>query len=121
MTRYRVAPPDQGLETTEMINSLITSQDFIDDEIVAAKIAAEDFEIAVSPAFEIDGQTFRVLLDGHHSLAAALETGADPIITERGATDDDRVALLDGDVDGFLAACWMDGEYRFAVTGKAVW
>lgn len=105
-----------------MLNQIITSQDFIDADIVAAKIAAEDFEVQVSPEFQIDGQTFRVLMDGHHSLAAAIEAGVEPIIIEQDATNSDRVALIDaGDIDGFLAACWMDGEYHYAVSGKAVW
>lgn len=105
-----------------MIETLITSQHHIDDEIVAAKIAAGDFEVQVSPAFEIDGQTFRVVLDGHHSLAAALEAGVEPIIVEQDATDNDRIALLSaGDIDGFLGACWIDGDYQYAVSGKAVW
>lgn len=105
-----------------MLNQIITSQDFIDADVVAAKIASRDFEIQVSPAFEINGETFRVLMDGHHSLAAAIEVGVDPIIIEQGATDSDRVAMLaDGNIDGFLDACWMDGEYHYAVSGKAVW
>lgn len=105
-----------------MIDNLITSQDYIDTDTVAAKIAAGDFEVQVSPEFEIDGQCFRVLMDGHHSLAAAIEAGAAVSILERTASDDDRIALLDNDdIDGFLAACWMDGEYRFAANGKSVW
>jgi len=103
-----------------MLNQIITSQDFIDDEIVAAKIADSDFEVFVSPAFEFDGSTFRVLLDGHHSLAAAIAAGVEPTISERDAAEDDRVALIEN-ADDFLAACWMDGEYRFAATGRAVW
>lgn len=105
-----------------MIATLITSQDFIDDEIVAAKIAAEDFAILVSPSFEVDGRTFRVLLDGHHSLAAAIEAGVEPEVTEADESTSDTVGILNsGDIEGFLAACWMDGEYRFAVSGKSVW
>lgn len=105
-----------------MIGTLITSQDYISDDIVASKIASADFAIQVSPEFEIDGATYRVLLDGHHSLAAAIAAGAEVDVTERTASDDDRVALLvAGDIEGFLAACWMDGDYRYAATGDAVW
>ncbi|WP_173931411.1 hypothetical protein [Chelativorans sp. Marseille-P2723] len=105
-----------------MLNTLITSQHYIDEEIVAQKMAANDFEVQVSPAFEIGGEMFRVLMDGHHSLAAALNAGVDPIIVEQTASDNDRVALLqNGDIETFLEACWMDGEYRYAVSGKAVW
>lgn len=105
-----------------MLDTIITSQNHIDEAIVASKIAAGDFEVQVSPEFEIDGQVYRVLLDGHHSLAAALEAGSEPTIVERNASDDDRIAILDnGDIENFLAACWMDGEYHFAVSGKGVW
>lgn len=105
-----------------MINQLITSQHYIDDEIVAAKIEAGDFEVQVSPEFEFDGQTFRVVTDGHHSLVAAIEAGIEPAFVEQSAQDNDRIGLLlAGDVAGFLDACWMDGEYRFAATGEAVW
>lgn len=105
-----------------MLNNIITSQDYINDEIVAEKIAAEDFEIQVSPEFEVGGETFRVLLDGHHSLAAAIEAGVDPIIIEQDETDNDRIGILkSGDIDGFLQACWMDGEYTYAVSGNSVW
>lgn len=105
-----------------MTSDLITSQHYIDDEIVAEKIASGDFEVQVSPEFVIDGQTFRVVMDGHHSLAAAIEASVDPEIIEQDASSNDRVALLDaGDIEAFLEACWMDGEYQFAVSGKAVW
>lgn len=104
------------------MTTLITSQHYINEDFVAQKVAAGDFEVQVSPVFVVDGVAYRVVLDGHHSLAAAIEAGVEPVIVERDAMDDDRVAVLDrGDVDGFLAACWMDGDYRDAVTGADVW
>lgn len=104
------------------MTTLITSQHYINSDFVAQKVAAGDFEVQVSPVFVVDGVAYRVVLDGHHSLAAAIEAGVEPVIVERDAMDDDRVAVLDrGDVDGFLAACWMDGDYRDAVTGADVW
>lgn len=104
------------------MENLITSQHYIDDEIVAAKIAAGDFEVKVSPEFEIGGETFRIVMDGHHSLAAAIEAGVEPVVIEQDATENDRIALLDaGDVEAFLEACWHDGDYRFAVSGEYVW
>lgn len=100
--------------------TMITSQHYLDDAIVAAKIDAQDFEVAVSPAFEVDGVEYVVVLDGHHSLAAAIAAGVAPVIVERGESEDDRVALI-GDADDFLAACWMDGEYIDASTRRAIW
>lgn len=105
-----------------MLDRIITSQSHLDDEIVAQKLAARDFTIYVSPEFEVEGETYRVLMDGHHSLAAAIAAGVDPEIIKQDATDSDRVALIDaGDIEGFLAACWMDGDYHFAVSRKSVW
>ena len=105
-----------------MTSNLITSQHYIDDEIVAEKIASGDFEVQVSPEFAVGGETFRVVMDGHHSLAAARQAGVDPVIIEQDAAANDRVALLDaGDVDAFLEACWMDGEYIYAETEESVW
>ncbi len=105
-----------------MLNTLITSQHYINDEIVAAKIAAEDFEAQVSPAFEVDGKTLRIVMDGHHSLAAAIEAGVEPAIVEQNGTDNDKINMLrDGYVQDFLEACWMDGDYRYAINGKDVW
>lgn len=105
-----------------MLDQIITSQDFIDADIVAEKIKAGDFEVQVSPEFVVDGIAYRVLMDGHHSLAAAIEAGIDPEFIEQTARDNDRISIMNrGDINGFLEACWMDGEYHFAVSGKSVW
>ena len=100
--------------------NLITSQHYLNEETVAEKIAAGDFAVQVSPEFAIDGQVYRVILDGHHSYAAAIEAGVEPEIEEQTASDDDRIGLI-GNVDDFLAACWMDGEYIYAGTDRSVW
>lgn len=105
-----------------MLSNIITSQDFLDEEIVAAKLASEDFEIFVSPEFEYDGQTFRVLLDGHHSLAAAIEAGVDPDVTEYTASQHDAISWLGRDrVEDFLEIVHMGSSWRFAVSGASVW
>lgn len=56
-------------------SSLISSQDFLDDEIVEAKRENGDYSVKISPQFEIDGEKFRVVIDGHHAFAAALKNG----------------------------------------------
>lgn len=104
------------------ISQLITSQSYIDDKIVAEKIAAGDFEVQVSPAFDIDGTAYRVVMDGHHSLSAAIEAGVEPTYIEQTATDNDKIGLLKaGKIEDFLAVCWMDGDYHYVATGKSVW
>ena len=101
---------------------LITSQHYLDDEIVQAKREAQDYEVLVSPELEVDGDTYRVVIDGHHSLAAAMADGVDPVLVEASVTDHDAVGLLeDGDVETFLEALWMDGEYIDAVTRAPIW
>jgi hypothetical protein len=102
-------------------SNLITSQSYIDEQIVASKIEAGDFEVLVSPAFEIDGRMIRVILDGHHSFEAARRAGIEAEITEQTARDDDRVALIEaGQIETFLEVAYMDSEYRFAETGAYV-
>jgi hypothetical protein len=100
----------------------ISSQHHINDEIVAEKLAAHDFEVLVSPAFEYASATVRVVLDGHHSLAAAKLAGVEPEYLTATATDNDQVALLGrGDFEGFLEAAWMDGDYYDVDTQECVW
>lgn len=100
----------------------ISSQRYIDEEIVAAKIDAEDFEVMVSPIFVVDGEAFRVVLDGHHSLEAARQAGVSPIYAEYTATEHDAIGLLEsGDVETFLEAVHMGDDYYDVETGHSVW
>lgn len=101
---------------------LISAQEHRDDEIVAAKIAAGDFEVQVSPVFVVDGVEYQVVVDGHHSFEAARVAGVDAEFVIQTARENDTIALLDrGQVGDFLAAHMIDGEYRFAETGNYVW
>jgi hypothetical protein len=102
--------------------NLITSQNYLDSDIVADKISEEDFEVQVSPAFDYDGGTFQVIIDGHHSYAAAKEAGVTPVIIELTAQDFDAICLLQGgDVEAFLAAAdWGEG-WIYAETSQPVW
>jgi phage-related protein (TIGR01555 family) len=74
---------------------LITNQSFIDDAVVAAKIAAGDFTVQLSPEFVTPaGKRVRVVIDGHHSLAAAVRSGNVPVFVESNyAGSDYRNAL----------------------------
>jgi len=95
--------------------TIITGQNYLDDEIVETKRAAKDYTVYVSPIFEIDGTAYRAILDGNHSLAAAMADGAEPEYTERTAQDDDRVGLIH-DIELFLESAHMDGDYINAIT-----
>ena len=58
----------------------------------------------------------------HHSLAAAIEAGVDPIITVLTASEHDAIGLLDdGNFESFLEVVHMGSDYRNAITGKDVW
>jgi len=50
-------------------------------EIVAAKLAAEDYEVQYVELV-IDGEAYRVVVDGHHSHEAAMQAGAEPEYVE---------------------------------------
>jgi len=99
----------------------ISSQRFQDEEIVAGKIEAGDFEVLVSPAFEIDGEMVAVILDGHHSYHAAIEAGVSPDFIEATAQNHDAVALIESDIDTFLEAVHMGDDYYYVETGVTVW
>jgi len=105
------------------MNALITSQHYLDAETVEAKMKAGDFEVQISPSFEIDGKSYAVILDGTHSYYAAIKAGVAPILIEQDKRDNDNVAILDrGDIEGFLEAAHMgEGDYIYADTRRDVW
>lgn len=101
---------------------IISSQRHIDYDIVAQKLATEDYAVTLSPEFEIDGETYCVVLDGHHSLAAAVEAGVQADYSTADATAHDAVALLDrGEIEDFLLATHMGDDYYDVATGKDIW
>ena len=101
---------------------IITAQEFIDAAIVADKIANSDFTVQLSPAFEVNGEEFQVVVDGHHSLAAAIEAGVDAEFEIQTSRENDTIALLDdGNVEDFLETHIIDSEYHDAFTGVAIW
>lgn len=101
---------------------MISSQRYIDDEIVQAKIDAGDFDVLVSPEFEFDGQTFCVVLDGHHSLTAAKEAGVEPTLMTASTQEFDGVDYLaNGNIQDFLEVAHMGDDYYSVETGKDIW
>lgn len=96
----------------------ITSQSYLDDDTVESKRANKDYEVAVSPSFFVDGQEFRVVLDGHHSFSAAIADGVSPDFLEMDSTDNDAIEWLKkGDVDTFLEIVYVDTQYFDIYTG----
>lgn len=99
----------------------ISSQRYLDDAIVAAKIDDGDFDVLVSPAFAVDGEMVAVILDGHHSYHAAMRSGVVPVFAEATIQDNDAVALIESDVDSFLEAVHIGDDYYYVDTGLTVW
>lgn len=77
---------------------LVTNQTYLDPEKVREKMMNRDFEVRVSPEFtDAKGTTYRVILDGHHSLNGALMAGETPIFVERDYTGSNyRNAITNG-------------------------
>lgn len=100
---------------------IISSQQYLNDEIVAAKLAARDFTVTLSPEFEIDGDVYQTIIDGHHSLEAARQAGVEPEYVIAGH-DDDRLFLLDqGLVNDFLETGYIDSPWYDIADGVPVW
>ncbi len=101
----------------------ITSQAFRDDATVQAKREARDYDVLVSPVFQFCGEAFRVVLDGHHSHAAARLDGVEPNWIEATLQQDDRLFHLEsGRFEDFLNAVWHgEGDWTDIETGACVW
>lgn len=104
------------------MTTIISSQRYTNDEIVAAKREAQDYTVTLSPAFEVEGVEYQVILDGHHSLAAAKLDGAEPEYIEATKQTADTVALIErGEIEDFLVATRIDSDYYDIKTGSDVW
>lgn len=98
-------------------NIVISSQRYLDPAIVAAKAAAQDYS-AQYVTVDVDGITYAVVLDGHHSLAAAKQAGVD--VEWEHLEDMQREADRMGAED-FLAAHHLGDDYYDVETGLGVW
>lgn len=75
---------------------LVSNQKFLDPGIVSQKIAAGDFEVQVSPLFvDEHGNRYRIVIDGHHSLAAAGQTGVAPVLVENDYAGSDYTVIAE--------------------------
>jgi hypothetical protein len=99
---------------------LISSQRYIDYDIVDNKIQANDFTVQLSPVFVIGGVEYQVVMDGHHSYHAAIETGVLPVFYVQSASENDRISLLNDDIDLFLQSCYIDSDWYNVETGRCV-
>lgn len=99
----------------------ISSQRYLNDAIVAQKVEAQDFVVLVSPEFEVAGILVRVVLDGHHSYAAAIEAGVSPEFVEATGSEHDAVGMEQDNAEGFLEVTHLGDDYYNIETGGDVW
>ena len=57
---------------------LISSQRYLNRDVIARKAATFKVFVVRTVGMEIRGKPYRILLDGHHNLAAARLVGAEP-------------------------------------------
>jgi len=80
---------------------LVTNQTFVDPGIVSEKIALSDYDVQVTPVFvDAQGNRYRIILDGHHSLAAARQAGVAPTLIEGDYGASDYVVIADAVGEG---------------------
>lgn len=112
---YDFLPPAPGPSEA----TLVSSQWFLNPYTVQDKLEANDFEVLVSKLFHVDGQPYRVIMDGHHSYQASLLARAPPTLIQ--AEDWHGInRLIDvGDILGALQHQFQRmGPYYLAASRK---
>lgn len=97
----------------------ITSQLERLESVVAAKQAAEDYEVRFVELTMDDGETIRLVIDGHHSHEAAKRDGAD--IDWIDVTDEYATEIRHLGGNGFCDAHSCGEGWWEIETGKAAW
>jgi hypothetical protein len=100
---------------------LISSQRYLDDETVELKRSDRDYMVMVSPEFEYEGALYQVVIDGHHSLAAAKADGVEADVVEATKQDDDRLALIEKSAESYLEVSRVDSDWYDVMTGRDIW
>ena len=100
---------------------LISSQRHIDRSIVLRKVATFKVFIVNVVNVTLRGREYRVLIDGHHNLAAAQLCGVEP--TWRGAPKKFQRIMEQtplADFERFLINNLTDSDWYFVDTGEVV-
>jgi hypothetical protein len=97
----------------------ISSQRYIDDEVVELKRIAKDYNVTLGKVIAVDGIDYQVIIDGHHSLVAAKMDGVDPLYKTATVTECDKEAIAD--INDYLLSNWIDSSYYDVETGICVW
>ena len=95
----------------------ISSQKFLDQNVVDEKIAAEDYTVLLATII-IDGNEVEVVIDGHHSLAAAKQAGVEPDYQYAVYNYQREVECIG--LDSWLEQHWIDCPYYDIETGTEI-
>lgn len=115
-------PETKNNMNADYLDNLISSQRYIDRDVVAKKIKSGSFNVSVTPEFEVDGRTVRAITDGHHALEAAIRSGNRPNFIEMTPSTDDRIGLLNrGNIDDYLNAAYHDSPWYWYATKGDIW
>ncbi|AJK46187.1 hypothetical protein [Burkholderia plantarii] len=100
---------------------LISSQRHLDRELVARK--AERFAVFIVHVADVNmrGKPYRLVIDGHHNLAAAKLAGVDPV-WRAPASKWSRIekSMSPPQFERFLINNLTDSDYYFVDTGEVV-
>lgn len=99
-----------------MRNKTASTQRYLNPAIVAEKSAATDYAVSVIE-IELDGECWDYVLDGHHSLAAAIQDGVEPMISTPDWARQELDAL---GVAGFLDAHYCGDAIYDVETGNDI-
>ena len=99
---------------------IISAQHYRDDAIVAQKREVQDYDVTISPEFEYEGESYQIVVDGHHSLSAALLDGVEPVFTIATPKEDNAIGASPEDYLE-IHRNHGDGDYYDISTGKYVW
>lgn len=104
-----------------MTAPIISSQRYLDPDIVRRKAAKFKIFVVRTVEVELRGARYRVLLDGHHNLAAARLAGIEP--TWRGPSTKTQRVMRDVGPEKFAAMLinnLTDSDWYYVDTGDVV-
>lgn len=102
--------------------TIISSQRYLDDDIVNKKLKDKNFNVTLSKPFEYEGKKVHILTDGHHAYEAAKLAKVKPKYKISTDTEDDRNILLKSKnkkaLDNFLESHYIDSPFYDVATKK---
>lgn len=96
---------------------VISSQRYLDDDVVKSKRLSMDYTVTVVDVV-IDGNDYRVIVDGHHSLAAAKLDNVAPVIEVSDYNYQSEIDYMG--IDTFMLQHYIDSDWYDVSTGRGV-